>query len=50
MNQSEKQGLLSCADQETSPSKDIHYSSDISRRWEKINNGWNAMIKRDIKK
>jgi uncharacterized protein (DUF362 family) len=35
MNKSEKPGSLSCADQETSTSG-IHYSSDISRRWEKI--------------
>jgi len=47
MNQSENQGSRSCADQDTSPSKGIHYSSDISRRWEKINNGWNAMIKQE---
>jgi hypothetical protein len=37
MNPSENRGSLNCDDQETSASKGINYSSDISRRWEKIN-------------
>ena len=37
MNNSDNSVSSTCADEKLSPAVGIHYSSDISRRWEKIN-------------